>query len=50
MSYTRTLDRNPFLDRSAAFSAKFSLLDKMMNQLAEYLTFEEVDKFHKIWI
>jgi hypothetical protein len=41
---TRLDDYNPFLNRSAAFTKKFNLLDKMMNQLAVYLTFEEVDK------
>ena len=35
---------NPFLNRSSAFSNKFDLLDKMLNQLTPYLTFEEVDK------
>lgn len=43
----KKLNQNPFLNRSANFSRKFSYLDTLMNQMAEYLTFEEVDKLLK---
>ena len=45
MTITRTLQDRSFLDRSAKFSRKFSLLDAAANALCEYMTFEEVDKF-----
>lgn len=34
-----------FLDRTAKFSHKFSILDAAANQLCEFMTMEEVDQF-----
>ena len=36
-----------YLDRSAQFSRKFFILDKMLGELSEWLTFEEVDHILK---
>jgi hypothetical protein len=44
---TRQVGQNPFLDRSAAFTNKFAIMDKLLNQMAEFLTMDEVDKIVK---
>ena len=44
---SRTVDSNPFLNRSSAFTHKFTIMDKLLNQMAEFLTMEEVDKIVK---
>jgi hypothetical protein len=44
---TRVVDNNPFLNRSVAFTNKFAIMDKMLNQMAEFLTMDEVDTIVK---
>ena len=42
---SRSIPSQPsWLDRSAQFSRKFAILDKLTNSIAEFLTMEEVDK------
>jgi hypothetical protein len=39
----RKVNTNTWLDRSTDFSKKFAIMDTMTNQIAEWLTFDEID-------